>query len=131
MTQDQLYKDYVRVERHYKQKEEGIKEQMRKYENLLQEEKNKVASLQDTLATVSTGNADSINAKIIELTKHNSILDLNLLRLTRKYTNLEEQEKMIRREFHAKDSEMADKDKFVQERINSLKEWKANAMTQL
>ena len=26
---------------------------------------------------------------------------------------------------------MADKDKFVQERINSLKEWKANAMTQL
>lgn len=26
---------------------------------------------------------------------------------------------------------MAEKDKFVQERINSLKEWKANAMTQL
>ena len=38
---------------------------------------------------------------------------------------------MLRREYHAKDSEMAEKDRFVQERINSLKEWKANAMTQL
>lgn len=38
---------------------------------------------------------------------------------------------MLRREYHAKDSDMAEKDKFVQERINSLKEWKANAMTQI
>ena len=38
---------------------------------------------------------------------------------------------MLRREYHAKDSDMAEKDRFVQERINSLKEWKANAMTQL
>ena len=68
---------------------------------------------------------------MIELTKQNSLLDLNLLRLTRKYSNLEEQEKMLRREYHAKDSDMAEKDRFVQERINSLKEWKANAMTQL
>ena len=38
---------------------------------------------------------------------------------------------MLRREYHAKDSDMAEKDRFVQQRINSLKEWKANAMTQL
>ncbi len=80
---------------------------------------------------LSTNNPQAIQNKIIDLTKQNSILDLNLLRLSRKYTNLEEQEKMLRREYHAKDSDMAEKDKFVQERINSLKEWKANAMTQL
>lgn len=51
--------------------------------------------------------------KVIDLTKQNSILDLNLLRLTRKYSNLEEQEKMLRREYHAKDSDMAEKDRFV------------------
>jgi chromosome segregation ATPase len=83
------------------------------------------------LNALSTNNPQAIQNKIIDLTKQNSILDLNLLRLSRKYTNLEEQEKMLRREYHAKDSDMAEKDKFVQERINSLKEWKANAMTQL
>ena len=83
------------------------------------------------MKALSTNNEQAIQNKIIELTKQNSILDLNLLRLSRKYTNLEEQEKMLRREYHAKDSDMAEKDRFVQERINSLKEWKANAMTQL
>lgn len=68
---------------------------------------------------------------MIELTKKNSILDLNLMRLTRKFNNLEEQEKMLRKEYHAKDSDMAEKDVFVQKRINSLKEWKASAMNQL
>ena len=38
---------------------------------------------------------------------------------------------MLRREYHAKDSDMAEKDRFVQHRINNLKEWKASAMTQL
>ena len=38
---------------------------------------------------------------------------------------------MLRREYHAKDSDMAEKDRFVQHRINTLKEWKASAMTQL
>ena len=38
---------------------------------------------------------------------------------------------MLRREYHAKDADNAEKDRFVQDRINSLKEWKANAMTQL
>lgn len=87
--------------------------------------------MQNALNTVTTNNEQSITNKLLELTKQNSILDLNLLRLTRKYKNLAEQEKMLRREYHAKDSDMAEKDKFVQERINSLKEWKANAMTQL
>jgi hypothetical protein len=47
---------------------------------------------------------------LIELTKQNSILDVNLLRLTRKYQSLEEQEKLLRREFHNKDDDAAEKD---------------------
>jgi hypothetical protein len=72
-----------------------------------------------------------VQNKLIELTKQSSILDINVLRLTRKYHNLEEQEKMLRREYHAKDSDMAEKDIFVQERINSLKKWKVTAMNQM
>jgi hypothetical protein len=36
------------------------------------------------------------------------------MRLTRKYQSLEEQEKMLRREYHNKDADMAEKDTFVQ-----------------
>ena len=123
LTQDQLYKDCVRVERNYAKKEEGLRKTMRQYEFLIQEEKEKVAKLESALKALSTNNEAHINNKCLELTKQNSILEINLLRLTRKYANLEEQEKMLRREYHAKDSDMAEKDRFVQDRINSLKEW--------
>ena len=131
LTQDQLYKDCVRVERNYTKKEEGLRKTMRQYEYLIQEEKEKVSKLESALKALSTNNEAHINNKCLDLNKQNSILEINLLRLTRKYANLEEQEKMLRREYHAKDSDMAEKDRFVQDRINSLKEWKANAMTQL
>ena len=38
---------------------------------------------------------------------------------------------MLRREYHNKDEDMAEKDRFVQYRINKLKEWKARAVQQL
>lgn len=58
-------------------------------------------------------------------------MEVNLLKLTRKYKCLEEQEKLLRREYHAKDEEDAEKDRYVQQRINSLKSWKARAIHQL
>jgi len=58
-------------------------------------------------------------------------LDINLLRLTRKYQTLIEQEEILRREYHNKEADMAEKDRFVQDRINKLKEWKARAIQQL
>jgi hypothetical protein len=50
------------------------------------------------------------------------------LRLTRKYQTLEEQEALLRRDYHNKEADMAEKDIFIQERINKLKEWKARAI---
>ena len=38
---------------------------------------------------------------------------------------------MLRREYHNKEADMAEKDQFVQQRINMLKEWKARAIQQL
>jgi hypothetical protein len=53
------------------------------------------------------------------------------LRLTRKYQIITEQEELLRREYHNKEAELAEKDRFVQLRINMLKEWKARAIQQL
>jgi uncharacterized protein YeeX (DUF496 family) len=56
------------------------------------------------------GGPDSNAARLIELTKQNSIMDVNLLKLTRKYQSLEEQWKLLNREYHAKDTDQAEKD---------------------
>ena len=80
----------MRVERAYIKKEETLKDRMRQYENLIQEEKEKFQKVEAALQALSTNNNEAIQNKVIDLTKQNSILDLNLLRLTRKYTNLEE-----------------------------------------
>ena len=80
----------MRVERYYKRKEERVLGERRKLEDLLQEEKERANKLQTTLNAVTSSNEQSITNKILELTKQNSLLDLNLLRLTRKYKNLAE-----------------------------------------
>ena len=103
----------MRIERSFTKKEEGLREQMRQYEKLIQEEKEKSAGLEAALKTFHKGTETAIENKLLELTKKNSILDLNLMRLTRKFTHLEEQEKMLRKEYHAKDADMAEKDLFV------------------
>lgn len=46
------------------------------------EEKTKTSKLEKAL---ETSTSESIKAKMIELTKQNSILEVNLMRLSRKY----------------------------------------------
>ena len=86
---------------------------MRSTEQQLLEEQDKTNKLESALKAVSGGGSESLQGKIIDLTKQNSILDVNLLRLTRKYQALEEQEKLLRRDYHNKDADMAEKDYFV------------------
>ena len=91
----------------------------------------KVLKLENLIQTLHKGDKATIETKIINLTKENAILDVNFLKLSRKYQTLEEQEAMLRREYHNKEADMAEKDLFVQDRINRLKEWKAKAIQQL
>ena len=60
LTQDQLYKDAVRVERAYIKKEESLKDRMRQYENLIQEEKEKFQKVEAALSALSTNNHEAI-----------------------------------------------------------------------
>jgi hypothetical protein len=49
------------------------------------EEQIKVKNLESLIQTMQKGNKESMESRLIELTKQNSILDINLLRLSRKY----------------------------------------------
>lgn len=56
---------------------------------------------------------------------------MNLLRLSREYQTLKEQEALLRREFHSREADAGEKDAHVQQRLNALKEWKQRAIQQL
>jgi len=58
-------------------------------------------------------------------------LEINLVKLTRKYQILAEQEELLRRNFHSIEADLAEKDTHLQSRINKLKVWKAKAIQQI
>lgn len=102
LTQDQLYKDFVRMERAFTKKEQLAKEKLREVQDQVLEEQSRVHKTEALIKSMQ-GGPDQSTARLIELTKQNSILDVNLLKLTRKYQSLEEQWKLLNREYHSKD----------------------------
>ena len=88
LTQDCLYKDYIRVERSFYQKEERLKKQLRDSEDRLMEQKNTHQLMENAMKNMQSGSKDDMKFKIMEMTKQNSILENNLMRLTRKYQSL-------------------------------------------
>lgn len=82
-------------------------------------------------AIQGSSSSETIQHRIVDLTKSNAINEVNLMKMCRKYQALEEQWKLLSREYHAFDGELAEKDVYVQQRINSLKMWKTEALLQL
>jgi len=68
---------------------------------------------------------------MIDLTKQNSLLEVNLVRMTRKYQALEEQEGLLRRNYKNVELEMSEMEVSCMKRINQLKEWKRMSTFQL
>lgn len=109
IVQDLLYRDYVKAEkekeRQIRDKEESLREaQHQFYELKVKYESACVAN--ETLKS----SPDSINSKVIELSKLNAIHEVNILRLTRKCQTLEESEKMMRQAYDNYDKDMQEKD---------------------
>jgi hypothetical protein len=50
-----------------------------------------------------------------------------LNKLSRKYTTLEDQEKLLRRNYQSFEKDYTDMEVACERKINSLKEWKRNA----
>ena len=79
-------------------------------------------------AIQGSAGSESVQARIVELTKQNAMNEVNLMKMNRKYQALDEQWKLLSRDYHARDGELAEKDVFVQQRINALKKWKTEAL---
>lgn len=98
--QDHLYKDYTRMEKEHGRIVDELKTTARKAEEAHIHEQIKVEKLEKLVETLEKSNlGNQEKARLIELTKQNSLLEVNLIRMTRKYQNLEEQEKLLRRNY--------------------------------
>ena len=85
-----LYKDYVQLEKGFKTKQSDMELQLRNLRDSLSEEQVRNKNLEDVVKTLTRGHEAEIRARIVELTKQNSILEVNMMRLTRKYQTLAE-----------------------------------------
>lgn len=86
--QDHLYKDFVKMENDHAKQVDSLKVAASSAEAELALEKTKTDKLQKLCDTLDKGAPTS--ARLIELTKQNSLLEVNLIRMTRKYQALEE-----------------------------------------
>ena len=62
-----------------------MKEQLKKYEDLLLTEQVKNKLYEDTNRAIKGGDKDSIQARIVDLTKQNAINEVNIMKMSRKY----------------------------------------------
>lgn len=106
VIQDQLYKDYVRSEKETHKLKEENSLAMRNIQSKYHEEQLKVTNLENVLQSLGAGqSSESINSRLIELSKKNSLLDVNLIRLTRAYETLKQQEELLRRDYHNREAD--------------------------
>lgn len=132
LMQDHLYRDHVRQEKAHSKVVEELKATAREAHAAFGQEQLKVQKLEAALQShQSSAGGEEQKARLVELTKQNSLLEVNLIRMTRKYQALEEQEKLLRRNYENIEADMSTMEVSCLQRINQLKEWKRTATFQL
>ena len=100
LMQDHLYKDFVKMEDDHAKVVEDRKLAAKNANEALSMEQMKVKRLEALgQGLEKAASSDDLKARLVEHTKQNSLLEVNLIRMTRKYQTLEEQEKLLRRNY--------------------------------
>lgn len=131
LIQQELYKEYAHDLNKWQEDRKHFEEN---YENVLQELREaraQVAVYTDMAKTIQAENSNSQKARIVDMSTRIALLEVNLLRLSRKYECLQSEEKDLRQAYHSFEAEHAEKDVIVQRRIGKLKEWRVSATYQL
>jgi ribonucleotide reductase alpha subunit len=88
--QDHLYKEHVAMEKDHAKIVEELKAKTADAEENLKLEQMKVEKLEASLQAIQSKEGEEVKSRVIELTKQNALLEINLVRLTRKYQTLEQ-----------------------------------------
>lgn len=132
LMQDHMYKDYVALEKKHSEAEKLLLGDLKEARDNLSEAEKRASDFENRINTMSRSSLnDHDKQKLLDLTKENTLLEVNLNKLTRKYQTLVETEKLLRRNYATVESDMADMEKECLGRIGKLKEWKRNAIYQM
>lgn len=128
LVQEVLYKEY----QDERTKQTGLMQQLQTQHDTmisdLRETRVQLTHYEEMAKTIQSGTE---RAKLAELTQRIALLDVNNLRLARKYDCLLSEEKDLREAYHTFEAEHAEKDVAVQKRLGKLGEWKVRASMQL
>jgi hypothetical protein len=130
--QDMLYKDFHLREEERKKIEEELKLATRQAREAFLAEERKVKKYEQALDAATKGaSSDSDKTRMVEMTKQNTILEVNLHQKTREFLALKEQEERLMRNYQNVEMEMSEMEVGCLKRINDLKKWKRMATFQL
>ena len=131
MMQNELFERYA-IEK--KNNAANFLNSQKKIEELsieLQEQKKKTFLMEDALKVLESKEQSLIERKALEKMKENAILEINFMKLGRKYDSLMHEEHKTRKYLDDFEKMNIDKDKHLEESIIKLKEWKSILMNNL
>jgi Ca2+-binding EF-hand superfamily protein/chromosome segregation ATPase len=131
LVQEELFKAYGTQSEQWRVETKQLNDQYMQVFADLKETRAQLTAYEEMARTIQLNHPESMHSKLVELTKHSALLEVNNIRLSRKYECLQSEEKDIRESFHKIEAEYAEKDVIVQQRIGKLKEWRVSATMQL
>lgn len=124
LIQNELFERYTNDKKNF---EFQISNATKKNNELIQELndfKRKDKALEDTLRLLETKDLNLMEKRAIEKMREIAILDINHLKLTRKYESLFEEETKLRKYLNEMENSVIEKDSHLETTIIKLKEWK-------
>ena len=130
--QDMLYRDFHHRETERQKIEDELKLATRQAREAFLAEERKVKKYEAALDAVNKpSNSEDSKARLVELTKTNAILEVNLQQKTREHLALREQEARLRQNYTNVEMQMSEMEIDCLKKINELKRWKRGATFQL
>lgn len=131
LVQQELYREYSADYSKWQDDRRHFEENIEVALQELREARAQVAVYEDMTKAIQSGSHPEEKKKIVEMSTRIALLEVNLLRLSRKYECLQSEEKDLRLAYHGFEAEHAEKDVIVQRSIGKLKEWRVSATYQL
>ena len=122
LVQQELYKEYAKDLEKWQEDRKHFEENNELALQELREARAQISVYTDMAKTIQSGSGNTEKTKIVEMSTRIALLEVNLLRLSRKYECLQSEEKDLRQAYHGFEAEHAEKDVIVQRRIGKLKE---------
>lgn len=125
LNQNSLFKKFISTKKEFSGKEKDLNKVISELKLLLEEEKIKRSAFEESFKILETKDLSTIERRIMEKIKENSILEMKLLHLTRKYGALYEEHSKLKSFLDELQNNSILKDHKVETLVANLKEWKS------